>query len=681
MGWHALERIPVRIVVGLSLSLGACADGEAVPAAETDRLVEVMRVEDGRPGKDELGPLRHALTDPDAGVRSAAVRALGRLEDVRLLTLIEPLLADVSPAVQAEAFNAVAQSAYGDANLAVTALLERWATEIDRSADQRARGALARSLGRLWLTESEDPVARARSVIGVVPDGSPVALEGALLGLYYLARRAGGASLEAPDVVDWIESHADHQQDRVRVLAAMTLSAGGGTSLEVIDRLLVDSEAAVRRAAVGMLPPDSGERATTALADGDYTVRVQALGTLARGDRDLACEYAVRSLSDESHHVRAAALRVLSTPCDDPAATGALERLASEIGSVGGRDWHGPTQALLALASVAPSTATKILGQFVSHESPFVRAHAARAAQLVGEEGALRALARDDAPNVKTAAVTALFALLGHTVDDVLIEQLSASDPQLVVTAAQRLEGSTRGASLLQPALDALDRMSEGRKETFRDPRVELLRRIGEFGSIADRSRVESYLTDYDPEVAELAASVLSGWSGTQIRADPRRNAPVPFPSPQEFVALATTRVVLEMDFGGEISILLAPYEAPTNAARFARMAEAGRFDGLTFHRVIGNFIIQGLSPGANEYFGDGPFTRDELGLLSHWRGTVGVSTRGRDTGDGQIFINTVDNLRLDHNYTILGIVESGMEVVDATREGDVVRHARVERR
>src|SRR5438067_1354390 len=79
-------------------------------------------------------------------------------------------------------------------------------------------------------------------------------------------------------------------------------------------------------------------------------------------------------------------------------------------------------------------------------------------------------------------------------------------------------------------------------------------------------------------------------------------------------------------------------------------------YDGLTFHRVLPNFVIQGGSPGANEYVGDGPFMRDEVGR-SNTRGTVGISTRGRDTGDAQIFINLVDNQRLDHEYTVIAEV------------------------
>jgi len=86
--------------------------------------------------------------------------------------------------------------------------------------------------------------------------------------------------------------------------------------------------------------------------------------------------------------------------------------------------------------------------------------------------------------------------------------------------------------------------------------------------------------------------------------------------------------------------------------------------------------VVQGGSPRANEYGGHGAYTRDELGLRVQTRGTVGVSTRGRDTGDGQIYVNLIDNVRLDHDYTLLGIVVSGMDVVDRVLEGDVIEAA-----
>ena len=113
-------------------------------------------------------------------------------------------------------------------------------------------------------------------------------------------------------------------------------------------------------------------------------------------------------------------------------------------------------------------------------------------------------------------------------------------------------------------------------------------------------------------------------------------------------------------------------------AARVIDLIRRRYYDGLTFHRVVPNFVLQGGSPGMNEYVGDGPFMRDELGLRNHLRGTLGISTRGRDTGDAQWFINLVDNYRLDHEYTVFGTITRGMDVVDRILEGDIIERVRV---
>ena len=136
---------------------------------------------------------------------------------------------------------------------------------------------------------------------------------------------------------------------------------------------------------------------------------------------------------------------------------------------------------------------------------------------------------------------------------------------------------------------------------------------------------------------------------------------------------LANARARVTIRGVGSFELMLFTAEAPATVARFVRLAQAGYYNGLTFHRVVPNFVIQGGSPGANEYIGDAMFMRDEVGLWPHVRGAVGISTRGRDTGDAQIFIDLVDNPRLNHDYTVFAQVLNGMEIVDRVLEGDVI--------
>ena len=123
----------------------------------------------------------------------------------------------------------------------------------------------------------------------------------------------------------------------------------------------------------------------------------------------------------------------------------------------------------------------------------------------------------------------------------------------------------------------------------------------------------------------------------------------------------------------GTFELALFTAQAPATVLRFVHLAEAGYYNGLTFHRVVPNFVIQGGSPGATEFIGDASFMRDEVGLWPHVRGTVGISTRGRDTGDAQIFVNLVDNPRLDHDYTVFAQALNGIDIIDQILEGDVI--------
>jgi cyclophilin family peptidyl-prolyl cis-trans isomerase len=272
--------------------------------------------------------------------------------------------------------------------------------------------------------------------------------------------------------------------------------------------------------------------------------------------------------------------------------------------------------------------------------------------------------------------VQGLAAAVGHGADSLYVAQLRAEDSQLVQAAAAALEGSRR-PGVVNALFEALGATSAGR-QTWRDARMAVLERIGELGTRTDASRLEPYLTDADPRVAETAADILAAWTGTRPQAAPVEAPRLDLPSIAALDSLANARVEIEVG-AGVVVLKLLPWVAPTNAYRFARLARAGYYDGLTFHRVVPNFVVQGGSPHANEYAGDDLYTRDELGLAYNWRGTLGLSTRGRDTGDAQIYINLIDNVRLDHNYTIFAEIVEGMAVVEGLLEGAVIRRITVQ--
>lgn len=117
--------------------------------------------------------------------------------------------------------------------------------------------------------------------------------------------------------------------------------------------------------------------------------------------------------------------------------------------------------------------------------------------------------------------------------------------------------------------------------------------------------------------------------------------------------------------------------DAPNTVANFVKLAQSGFYDGLTFHRVIPNFVIQGGCPNGTGSGGPGYKIKCELtgGNQYHDRGVLSMAHAGRDTGGSQFFIchNRQNTQHLDRNHTCFGKVYEGLDVVDAIRQGDKI--------
>lgn len=116
----------------------------------------------------------------------------------------------------------------------------------------------------------------------------------------------------------------------------------------------------------------------------------------------------------------------------------------------------------------------------------------------------------------------------------------------------------------------------------------------------------------------------------------------------------------------GEIVIELDPARSPLAVNNFVFLARDGYYDGVVFHRVIENFMIQGGDPTGTGTGGPGYKFRDETeGTGTYSRGTVAMANAGPNTNGSQFFICHAD-VGLPHSYTIFGKVTSGIEVVDS---------------
>jgi cyclophilin family peptidyl-prolyl cis-trans isomerase/HEAT repeat protein len=610
----------------------------------------------------DLATLRSNLTHADPKIRQQAVRDMGRLERANLIPALTRPLADANVNVRVEAANAIGQLARGEKGVsdAKSRLLQRAKVE----QEPRAWGAVAATLGRLPYTTAEDVDQAEAAIARVLPSAASTAIQidallGATEGLESLARQSGKISKLKPATLNGLRAAAvleGRAQDaeklaRIRRMATLALTAAGGATRPQLEAAIADGDAEVRRLAmVAARAEVEGREAVIAkgLADANFQVRYEALQTWGRTFQKTSCEVTLKALDDANPHVALLAIDQLGNGCPNPsAATERLRALAAQVSAARPGNWHRSAHAIVSLARLDKQQASTLLHAFVQNPIWQMRMYAAHAAGAMAAVDVLTQLAADAHHNVQEAAISQLVTLKRPEAASAGLAALASRDYQLVMTAARAVSSSTDAPAAVAALRAAHARIRGERRDTSRDA-LEAIREAAKQLGVTDLPAFE---------------------------AGPLANPDIPAARVAE---LGRVRLRFTMQGRGTFDLRLIPAEAPVTADLIARLAADGYYKGLTFHRVVPNFVIQGGSPGANEYSGQGPFMRDEVGLLSHRRGTVGISTRGRHTGDAQLFINLVDLPRLDHTYTVFAEVISGMDVVDSILEGDVIENVDV---
>lgn len=131
----------------------------------------------------------------------------------------------------------------------------------------------------------------------------------------------------------------------------------------------------------------------------------------------------------------------------------------------------------------------------------------------------------------------------------------------------------------------------------------------------------------------------------------------------------------------GVIRLRLFPNEAPLTVLNFVNLAERGYYDGLKFHRVIENFMIQGGDPTGTGTGGPGYQFKDEFSsrLRHDGPGVLSMANSGPDSNGSQFFITHKETTWLDRKHSVFGKVNAGQVVVDAIRQGDLMTGVTVE--
>ena len=644
----------------------------------------------------DLALLDQAAASTDAEFRRLAVQAFGRFGAPSMLPRIVRLLDDAAPQVRAEAANAIGQALSGTRSdlrddepptaAEVTAGRQRLEARFAAEKDDAVAGVILATLGRMRHAASELDAVEA--FLLTASTGAPERLLGAAEGFEALARRNTRRPLTEPararlrDISGLGRSTSGAASESLARLRRMVMTAlqvardtETGTMLEAVG----DPDWQVRRIAVQMMNPAIDRlrpAVIAALKDPAMHVRIEAVRSFARGLQTIRdCSPLVTAMGDPATLVALQAMDSVTTGCADvPAVVAALTPLADQLSDPArAATWHRPARALTALSRLAPEEARKRLAAAKAHAAWQVRATAATAAGVLNDAPLAMELSKDAVANVQTSAIDALVRMKSPDLSSVAIAALPSSDHQLVRAAARALQASTHADAV--PALfTALRRLGATGADTSRDPRAAIVERLAELLGQARVGELSDWTADWDTAVRAAAVRAFTA-AKVDVPARPRQYRYPSQPTAAELRDLLTVRQAdIVLADGGTITLEFLTADAPMTLARFVTRARAGAYDGLTFHRVVPNFVVQGLSPGANEYVGDHRFMRDEVGLQSHVRGAVGISTRGYDTGDAQIFFDLIDVPRLDHDYTVFAKVTAGLDHMDALLEGALVR-------
>ena len=653
-------------IIGPALLMTAHLQAQSIQsriatAADRALLTRLVAVEDARDLAAGRATFERGLASGNPYLRAFTARGVGRLENPAALPLLAKAIADPVAEVRAAGAEAFAQSVArplaanaADADRAKTAsdiatVRDTLIALLGRERDPSVRALVLESVGRLQPASADQVKATAELIAPSLSASSVVERRGAIRGLFFLARKreARSAGRIPATVTDRLYAMLGEPDNALtptdRFNIAFALWGAVALNDARATQMLQDRDAFVRERAVVQLARSTDTAMVRgliakAMTDPAPVVRFRAVNTYAVKLRSAGgCAPLVAMTADAHMHVALGAGDALSG-CRDTATAQHLRMLAGR--TLDDDQWHLPAHAFVSLAVVDSSAARTMMPRFMTAKNLFVRMYADTAALLMRDVADLYTLSRDPQPNVQASAIAALSRLAGHAADSVYVRSLSSDDNQVLMSASAALKGSA------MPGLLAVV-----------DKRL--------------ATRQRGWDTDRDGNDALMELSNSLGGSPQPAARSALKNTAPTF---EELAALERATVRIEMADGGIVTMKLFPFDAPTNASRFARLARAGTFNGLTFHRVAPFFVVQGPSPNANEYSApDKPFARDELGV-SNVHGTVGLSTRGRDTADGQIYINTVDNVWLDHEYTVMGAITSGLEVFDRMQEGARIR-------
>ncbi|MEM7789189.1 MAG: peptidylprolyl isomerase, partial [Bacteroidota bacterium] len=415
----------------------------------------------------------------------------------------------------------------------------------------------------------------------------------------------------------------------------------------------------------------------------DWRTRVQIARAL-RGVDDISARGALaRAVDDPSPHVAQTAAAAFADP--EAAST---DDLSVALDRLRDNDLAWTTQAELLPLVARSGRADAVLAWADAHPDRFAQAAALRALGHADDGAALTRLftcARADDTLLATAALQGLvtqwetgdygarrfFETFVHGLERRDLATTSITAPVLADSAFWAM-GTAERMRTVYGQLSAPNDIA---------PMSAIIRALGQVRDGAEVDFLLGVALEGPPALREVARDALNDRLVDGVEVDVSGSGTNGTTS-IDWTHLAQVgrapRLVLDTD-RGRIVIEMDTEAAPQTVQLLTRTAAGGRYDGVPFHRVVSNFVIQGGDYFRRDGYG-GPETpiRSEFTRLRYTAGTAGMASSGKDTEGVQYFVTHSPQPHLDGRYTAFGRVVEGTDVVDRILQGDLVRRARV---
>ncbi len=674
--------VPVVLAAALILS----APGGRAHAADAGTLRGIHELEDRRSLGD--GRLATLLKDRDAGIRAAAARAMGRIGYAEGVPALLAALEDGDGEVRREA--AFALGLLGDA--AARDGVRRIAGS---NAPVPLRAEAIRTLGRLrgegaaeavlpFLADPE-PALRAEAAVALAATADSVAAVNLrpLLADPDPAVRASAAwaagRLKARDLAEPVRALLADASPDVRLAASKAVGdIEDAGAIAALEKLLADPDWRVRANVAAALGRTKSLDAIPGLGVLGKDANVHVRAAVAAALENIPYHYkrddlAFALLKDTEPEVRGGVLAMFGVGQEDRAASVQEHFLACGDKSpyVVRRAYESFSEASrrmpdgLPLGTWRGGVSFYMNGRLVNPDAPI--SERVDAAYQLGAWDAANPWPR---PNLLVSLSSTHWALTAAAVH--ALGEMNPSEPEAKEQHLRETPTILAGILKNDP---------EAKKQP--DLRMAVAEALGNLPGDQSKATLRELAKDADWYVREEAAKSLEKLGEPRPEIAPRGPLPgAAVPLDEDFVKSRPGRYSATVTTSrGSFEIELLHREAPYTVQNFVKLAESGFYDGLTFHRVVPNFVAQGGCPIGNGWGNPGYSIRCEVSPLAFERGMVGMAHAGKDTGGCQFFVTHSPQRHLDGRYTIFGKVTDGMDVVDALRIEDVIQGVKIKKK